>query len=85
MDSFWEMYEAYCSKGPDVKLEDTPWGQSGLDYRGAKGQKGNGKEWLKNCYKEINIKVVGKLSFESSEWLDLLTIARRIRYGMFLL
>ena len=79
MDQFWEMYDAYCSKRPGQKLESTEWGQSGPDYKGLKGQKGNGSAWLRGCFKDVNIKVVGKRP--SSRLLhQFLIVSRRFRY-----
>ena len=65
MDQFWEMYEAYCSRG-DYHIEATAWGRGekptewkgkdkGLKWQG----KGKGDVWLKACDKNFTIQVVG--------------------------
>ena len=61
MEDFWEMYNAYCSKQSTDPIEGTAWGRSPCaDYKIPEGGKANGRFWLEQCDRHVNIQVVGK-------------------------
>ena len=63
MENFWEMYTAYTSKKDTDPIEQTAWGRSPCtDYKVPEGGKANGRFWLEQCDRHVNIQVVGKLS-----------------------
>jgi hypothetical protein len=66
MDQFWEMYEAYTSRGQD-NIRATKWGKGETpnDWKGKSDGKtwqgkGKGNVWLDSCDKNFTIEVVGE-------------------------
>ena len=56
------MYTAYTSKRDTDPIEQTAWGRSPCpDYKIPDGGKANGRYWLEQCDRHVNIQVVGKL------------------------